>query len=98
MLVTQHYLQLKYLDKDKESNLLSEYEKSNIWKPLVLFKNTNEKFTNIVDEKTYIQIEKCDNCSTDLSPVTMAENFQIYKGIDSQLIMQRYYRHIFTCK
>ena len=51
-------LRYKNLKEDEVFNLLSKTEKSTIWLPIVIFKNTNEKYTTIVDEKTYIQIKK----------------------------------------
>ena len=111
-------LQYKNLHKDNEFNLLSANEKSNIWKPIVIFKNTNDKHKTKVDEETYIQINKyvnvfnnesncwtCSartkcggNCSSTPSTITKAENYKIYKGSENQIIIQRYYREMFTCK
>ena len=51
-------LQFKDLKEDEGFNLLSENEKSAIWKPKVLFKNTNEKHKTKVDQETYIKIKQ----------------------------------------
>ena len=51
-------IQYKNLKKDEGLNLLSENEKSKIWKPIVLFENTNKKHTSIVDIKTYMKIKQ----------------------------------------
>ena len=115
-------LKYKNLHEAKAFNLLSENEKSKIWFPIVIFKNTNEKYTTVrasEETKTDIYIEKyvnswnseskcwtcsarntsCSgNCSATPSQITERENYKMYEGMDNQIIIQRYFREIFTCK
>ena len=89
-------LQYKHLSQDTERNLLSGNEKSNIWKPIVVFKNTNKKQKTIVDEDTDIQIRK--KGSYIYTSEWEAEEAKIFEGDKNIIIMQRYYREMFTCK
>ena len=89
---------LYYINLNKKTglNLLSEDEKENIWKPIVIFKNTNAKDTTVVDTKTDIQIEKHGDVT--ITEISNPENAKHYKGEENPIIMQRYYREKFTCE
>ena len=89
---------LKYANLNESAglNLLSEDEKSNIWSPIVVFKNTNEKDTTVVDKKTDIQIEKYGDGT--LTKRSNPENAKHYNGEENLMIMQRYYREKFNCE
>ena len=88
-----NYVNLK---KSAGMNLLSEDEKSYIWKPILTFENTNEKRTTIVDLNTDIYIEKLGDFT--LTKISDPENAKHYHGKDNSIIMQRYYREKFTCE
>ena len=92
-------LKYKNLVNNVGRNLLTKKEKdeeNGIWKPTVVFKNTNEKHTTVVDKKAYIQVNKLGKSTQ--APKTEYENARIFTGKENQLILRRYYREIFTCK
>ena len=89
-------LQYKNLNQDEGLNLLSSQEKSTIWSPIVVFKNTNEKHKTIVDQSTYVQIKKYGNAT--LTPKSQEENAKLFMGDENNIIMLRYYREIFICE
>ena len=91
-------LKYKNLKKDKEFNLLSTNEKEKIWRPIINFKNTNEKLKTLVDKETNINVEKKVDDTFTPTKISEAENAKIYKGEDNQILIQRYYRQVFTCK
>ena len=74
-------------EKDKEKG---------IWYPTVVFKNTNEKHKSKVDEETYIKVNKSGKFLT--SPASDYLRERIFKGKENPIIMQRYYREVFTCE
>ena len=95
-------LQYKDLAKILGMNLLTTNEKISIWSPIILFENTNAKYTTLVDEKTDVQIKKTGHfqLSQDIvtgNPFTL-HNAKLYKGSENPLIMERYYREKFICK
>ena len=89
-------LRYKNLNNITGLNLISEEKKSQVWSPIVVFQNTNEKYKTVVDEETYIQIEKIGDYT--LPPTTNTENAKFYKGEENKILMSRYYREIFICK
>ena len=91
-------LKYKNLNKDKEFNLLSPTEKQKIWKPIIIFKNTNEKLKTLVNEETNINVEKNEDDYFTPTAISDPENAKNYEGMDNQIVIQRYYRQIFTCK
>ena len=89
---------LDYTNLNEETglNLLSEDEKEKIWKPVVIFTNTNEKHKTKVDSETDIQIQKHGKAT--FTKTSNPENAKLYNGDGNPIIMQRYYREIFTCE
>ena len=92
-------LQYKDLAKILGMNLLTTNEKISIWSPIILFENTNAKYTTIVDEKTDVQIKKTgDFVLSQMFYPTALQNAKLYEGSENPLIMERYYREKFICK
>jgi hypothetical protein len=85
------------LKKNANQNLLSELEKSSIWTPKVIFKNTKATETSILDEHSMVRVlpdKKFTYSTTDLKH---HQNIYIFKGTDTTMEMSRAYETEFIC-
>ena len=88
-------LRFKNLKQDINLNRLLPFEVKYIWVPELVFPNTEERTTSIVDDKTSISVERHGNFK--LSELSENENIQNFKGIENPLFMKRYYNQRFLC-
>ena len=95
--LTWHDSRLRFynLKDDSGLNALSPQEKQQIWMPVLVFENTEDKPITSVDEKTSITIRKQGSFS--LSKVEDVENQQFFQGRDNSMTMTRFYNIRFIC-
>ena len=76
-------------------NTLGQNEKDDIWVPVIVFYNTDKKFTSRNDEKTRIQVTLENNGT--LNGKEIANDIEIYEGVENPLKMSRVYDIDFLC-
>ncbi len=80
-------LKLINLHKDENLNTLTKEDKLRIWKPRLLFFNSEDKMTTIADDETVITIMK--NGSYQIAGMDKLWNEHIYKGSENPIEMAR---------
>lgn len=88
-------LKFKNLKEDTTLNSFLPTEVSAIWVPELIFANTEEKPTTVVDEKTVIFAQKTGGFK--LSETYENENIQYFAGTENSLILKRFYNQRFLC-
>ena len=88
-------LKFKNLKNDINLNGFLPNEIGDIWVPEMIFSNTEEKPSTIVDEKTTIFVEKRGEHK--LSGSDENENIQYFAGTENPLQLQRFYNQRFLC-
>ena len=88
-------LKFKNLKDDITLNGFLPNENQEIWVPELIFSNTEEKPTTIVDQKTSIKARKLGEFK--LSKSDENENIRYFKGTENPLLMRRFYNQRFLC-
>ena len=88
-------LKFKNLKNDINLNGFLPNENGEIWVPEMIFSNTEEKPSTIVDEKTTIFVEKVGEHK--LSASDENENIQYFAGTENPLQLTRFYNQRFLC-
>ena len=83
------------LKNDLGLNTLSPSEKREIWKPVLVFENTELKQSTVVDDDASVTIKKSGDFS--LSEMDRVENQQKFGGQENSLILSRFYNTRFIC-
>ena len=83
------------LKNDIGLNTLSPAEKREIWKPVLVFENTELKQSTVVDDDSSLTIKKSGNFS--LTEMDQVENQQKFLGGENSLILSRFYNTRFIC-
>ena len=100
----QFFLHLTWLDSrlkfynlknDTGLNALSPMEMQQLWIPVLMFENTEDKPLTRVDEKTSITIQKQGSFS--LSKLEDVENQQSFEGSENSISMTGFYNIRFIC-
>ena len=82
-------LRFKNLKDDVTLNNFLPSEMDRVWVPKLIFSNTEEKPSTVVDDEATIYAEKQGDY--ELSPEDEMENIKYYNGHENQLHMQRFY-------
>ena len=88
-------LKLYNLKTDLGLNTLSPAEKREIWKPVLVFENTELKQSTVVDDDSSLTVKKSGDFS--LSESDRVENQQKFGGGENSLILSRFYNTRFIC-
>ena len=83
------------LKNDTGLNTLSPEEKQQLWIPVLVFDNTENKLSTVVDEDSTITISK--QGSYTLSTMEDVENRQFFKGDENSITLSRFYNIRFLC-
>ncbi|XP_023323855.1 uncharacterized protein LOC111697908 [Eurytemora carolleeae] len=83
------------LRNDSGLNALSPLEKELLWIPSLVFENTEDKSTTLVDDEASVTIEKQGDFY--LSGLDEHTNRQYYKGTENKIILSRFYNTRFLC-
>ena len=83
------------LKNDTGLNTLSPEEKQQLWIPVLVFDNTENKLSTVVDEDSTITISK--QGSYTLSMMEDVENRQFFKGDENSITLSRFYNIRFLC-
>ena len=94
---TWHDSRLIYynLKNDTGLNALSPEEKQQLWIPVLIFDNTENKLSTVVDEDSTIVVNKRGNYT--LSTMENVENRQFFKGDENSITLSRFYNIRFIC-
>ena len=76
-------------------NTLSPEEKQDIWVPSLVFSNTENKLSTLVDDDATITIERKGTYT--VPDITELENRHFYKGQDNKIMLTRFYNIRFLC-
>lgn len=89
--MTWYDSRLTYSDLRDEIGLnsLSPEEKEQIWIPVLVFDNTEDKPSTIVDEDTMIAVEK--EGSFTLADIDQPIARQYYRGDENPIVLTRFY-------
>ena len=82
-------LRFKNIKEDVTLNSLSPSEMSSLWVPKLIFSNTENKPSSLVDEETLLYVQKQGNYEQ--SSIEDLENIKYYDGHENHLHMQRFY-------
>jgi hypothetical protein len=83
------------LKTDTGLNTLSPSEKEEIWKPILVFENTELKESTVVDEDASLTITKAGGFF--LSETDKVENQQTFAGDENSITLTRFYNTRFIC-
>ena len=79
-----------------DSNSLDSEEKSNIWIPKLIFANTDEQLSTVLDDDTSVKVQRMGSYS--LADMEALNSDQIYDGKENELKTERFYNTIFDCQ
>ena len=88
-------LRFRNLKNDIDLNNFLPSETADIWVPELIFENTEEKPSTVVDESTTIKLYKMGNFKP--SVLSENENIQYFEGSENQILMIRFYNQKFIC-
>ena len=88
-------LRFKNLKSDISLNSFLPTEVGDIWVPELIFSNTEEKPSTVVDSKTTILVQKLKDYT--LSKTDENENIQYFAGTENPLELFRFYNQRFLC-
>ena len=88
-------LRFKNLKNDISLNSFLPSEIQDIWVPELIFSNTEEKPSTLIDEKTSIFVEKMGDFK--LSETYENENIEYFSGTMNPLQLKRFYNQRFLC-
>ena len=83
------------LKTDTGLNTLSPEEKQQLWIPVLIFDNTENKLSTVVDEDSIITVSKQGNYT--LSTMEDVENRQFFQGDENSITLSRFYNIRFIC-
>lgn len=88
-------LKFQNLKSDISLNGFLPSETTQVWVPELVFENTEEKSSTIIDEKATIKVTKGGEFKANKKDEN--ENIQYYAGSENQLAMTRFYNQRFLC-
>ena len=83
------------LKEDSGLNALSPEEKQQIWVPALVFSNTENRLSTLVDEDSTVTIERRGTYT--VPDITELENRHFYSGSGNQITLTRFYNIRFLC-
>ena len=84
------------LNDDKFLNIPDQNIIDNLWVPVIIFDNTENKYETPLDEKARLVVEKKGKYT--LAPVTETEEIAYYKGSENSVQYSRDFYHRFKCQ
>ena len=88
-------LRFKNLKEDINMNTFLPSENSEVWVPELIFENTEEKPSTVIDDRTSMKVEKRGKFK--LSDSAENENIQYFNGAQNPVSMTRFYNQRFLC-
>ena len=89
-------LTFKNLKETSNLNKFTEIEKDQIWKPVIVFDNTESKEITLTDARTISTVSRFSNFT--LSPITNNEETYLYEGEGNPITFSRIYDIKFLCE
>ena len=83
------------LKNDTGLNTLSPEEKQQLWIPVLVFDNTENKLSTVIDEDSILTVSKKGDYT--LSTMEDVENRQFFKGDENSITLSRFYNIRFLC-
>ena len=83
------------LKEDSGLNALSPEEKQQIWVPALVFSNTENRLSTLVDEDSTVTIERRGTYT--VPDITELENRHFFSGSGNQITLTRFYNIRFLC-
>ena len=83
------------LKTDTGLNALSPEEKQKIWVPNLVFANTENRLSTLVDEDSILTITRSGNYT--LPDTEDVENTHLFAGLENKITLSRFYNIRFLC-
>jgi hypothetical protein len=90
-----HRLEYHNLKQGPAGNTLSEFEQRNIWTPLIVCVNTENKDVTNLSSNSHLKISRFGNYSR--SKLEVVEEFNIFKGEDNSVLWTEDYSKSLKC-
>ena len=88
-------LRFKNIKEKSNLNKLTKFERDRVWKPVIVFDNTESKQITITDERTQATVRRSGNFT--LSDITNNEETYFYEGDANPVTFTRIYDIPFLC-
>ena len=83
------------LKSDSGLNVLSKEEREGLWLPKLVFSNTADMQSTLVDDNAVLSVQR--DGQYQVQDITEAENKYLYDGKDNKLVLSRFYNIDFLC-
>ena len=83
------------LKADSGLNVLSTEERGKLWLPQLVFSNTADRESTLVDDDAVLSVQR--DGQFQVQDVTEAENKYLYDGRENKLLLSRFYNIDFLC-